>query len=178
MDTMDYIKIAEELAEKEENLREYLGKLETELALAQQAHKEAMEERAAAAAYAREQMEKSNQPRLQELYQEKAERMEENREKPLFPAADVDRLHEILTEKGRETAHLYRQILREDLEDVLEGIKKHKTLNTDTRLQYQKIAAAARYIPEAGLDIVNPEEEAALLRLRFAIEDTLENLKD
>lgn len=168
----------EMLTEKAEGLRAYLAHTENELKLAQEEYNATMAEREAAAKYAQAQIEKSVTPVLKAWYDGKAREIETEKKRPLFPAEDVERLRKILTEKGQEENRLYREILRADLEGLLEGINSHKSLHNATRRQFYKIAAASKYIPETALQITNPEEEAAILRLRFAIEDTLQNLQE
>lgn len=177
MNTMDYIEIAEELEERGKGLKEYIGHIENELKLAQENYANNMAEYETMAETALEWQRKGITPSLQAWYDEKACEKEAYKKQPLFPKEDVDRLQRILTEKGLEESRLYRQVLREDLEDLLEGIRKHKGLHNDTKRQFLKIAAASRYTPEANLQTTNPEEEAAILRLRFAIEDALQNLQ-
>lgn len=178
MNTMDYIEMAEELEERGKELKEYIGHIENELKQAQENYANNMAEYESISETAREWQAKGITPALQAWYDEKEKEKEAYKKQPLFQKEDVDLLQRNLTEKGLEESRIYRQILKEDLEDVLEGIRKHKNLHKDMRHQFFKIAMAGKYTPESWLQTTDPEEEAAILRLRFTIEETLRTLQD
>ena len=152
MEPIQYIDTCEELEDATIDLREYLGRIDNELQLA-------MEDRLA---------------RLKNQRRELIPRPD--KVAPLFPAADMKRLQWILTEKGKKEMALYKAVLCADLEDMHDALTRHANLQEDTLHEFYKIATAAGYTPETALRISNPEAEAALLRLRLAIEDTMQKL--